>query len=381
MTLKSGILDFENCRIYAISEQDSSIIKSDDDSEINISNSLIRTTIPLYEGKDGKTIIDDSQIYIQNRQFLKCKTINIKDSIVKYQILLNTDEYKKLEAERAVDKIFSDNTSFTFFESNKGTIKIENSAFKGLYKLFSYQSRFDYIEIENSVFDKYCNLGDLSCSDDKGIIKNTIINQISDELKIRNFNIKDSEIKNSENEKINISYSKINDLIINKIRNITFDFCSFENLKATNIETINVGKENKFFKTSFNNCYFGRLYGDGNEFYNSVFSNATFESNSYRKDYLDFLFTKKDFKDTKIESCLFKNINVKNGYVINLDCNEKVKYELFELKNCIFENCESENSSFISLEGAYWSRFSRNIKTVILGSERDNIGLENLQNK
>ncbi|MCW9138042.1 hypothetical protein NMQ15_07765 [Staphylococcus haemolyticus] len=389
MTLKSGILDFENCRIYAISEQDSSIIKSDDDSEINISHSLIRTTRPLYEGEDGKTIIKDSHVDIQNQNFLKCKDIEIKNCILKRKILIDTNK----------DNSY---TSSSFFETNEGTIKIKNSTFENLKKLFSYWPRPKYIEIEDSIFDDFCELGDLKCSynaDNNGIIKNTIINQVDEELNISNFDIIDIEIKNSESKNIDISSSKVNNLKLNKVKNVTFNtctienselnkmknvsfsFCTIENLKAINVDAIDINHKNKFLKTSFNNCYFETFYRDGNEFYNSVFSNATIEPDGFKKGYLDFLFNKKDFRDTKIERCLFKNINVKGGYVINLGCYEKVKYKLFELKNCIFENCESEHSSLISLKDTYWPRFSRNSKTVILGSESDNIGLENLQNK
>lgn len=383
MTLKSGILDFENCRIYAISEQDSSIIKSDDDSEINISHSLIRTTIPLYESSNGKINIYDSHVYIQNYRFLVCKKINIKDSVFKYQKILNKEKDEVMDINNCID--FSGEYELLAFLKSRNnlvmgkSIKIENSTFKSLKNIFYSDS--DYLEIKNSFFDDYCELGELCCSDNKGLIKNTIINQIDEELNISNFDIIDSEIKNSESKNIDISNSKVNNLKLNKMKSVTFSSCSIENLKATNIDSIEVGYNNTFSKTSFNNCYFETMRKMGNEFYNSVFSNASIEPTMFKKGYLDFLFTKNDFLDTKIEGCLFKNIGVKSGYVVNLGCYEKIKSKRFEINNCIFENCKSENSLLISLKDTYWPKLSRNSKTIILGSERNNVGLENLQNK
>ncbi len=275
-------------------------------------------------------------------------------------------------------------TSSSFFETNEGSIKIKNSTFENLKKLFSYWPRPKYIEIEDSIFDDFCELGDLRCSynaDNNGIIKNTIINQIDEELNISKFDIIDSEIKNSESKNIDISNSKVNNLKLNKMKSVTFSSCSIENLKATNIDSIELGYNNTFSKTSFNNCYFETIRKMGNEFYNSVFSNASIEPTMLKKGYLDFLFTKNDFLDTKIEGCLFKNIGVKSGYVVNLGCYEKIKSKRFEINNCIFENCKSENSLLISLKDTYWPKLSRNSKTIILGSERNNVGLENLQNK
>ena len=83
--------------------------------------------------------------------------------------------------------------------------------------------------------------------------------------------------------------------------------------------------------------------------------------------------------NTIIEGCLFENIDKTDGYIINLDCYEKIKYKSFEIRNCIFKDCISNKSSFVNLESFYFPKFSNKRKNIVLGVERDNSGIENLK--
>lgn len=392
MTLQTGILDFLNCQINAINESDSKIVKSDDKSDINIFNSSIKTTMPMYESRDGNANVYDSFIDSQHREFLNCKNINIINSK-----LINSEK----------DKLIGKYNGNAFLNVFEGIIKIENSTFKNLKNIFNgYESQY---EIENSVFEDYCELGNLGYMKYRGRIVNTSIYHVDEHLNLSNVDIENCEIKEgkfrdeeiirSKYFSLTIENSKIKNLKLDSIEYVNFRSSTLENLKATNIDNITLYENNEFIESTFNKCYFDKILYQGNKFYNTIFSNASIKNSAsifynlgylnpiankskYRypkQGYLDFTANKSKYGYTKIEGCLFKNINVGDSYIINLNCQEKIKYIRYEISNSIFKDCDSDNSSFINLKSFYFPKFSKNSKDVVLGVERNNIGVENLK--
>lgn len=55
---------------------------------------------------------------------------------------------------------------------------------------------------------------------------------------------------------LSIENSKIK---LDNIEYLIFKSCSFENLKATNIDNINLNENNEFIKSLFNECYFNEI--------------------------------------------------------------------------------------------------------------------------
>lgn len=115
-----------------------------------------------------------------------------------------------------------------------------------------------------------------------------------------------------------------------------------------------------------------------NGFYNSTFSNVTYnnEKDEY-ESFIKWIVTKNDKFTTTIEGCLFNNIKVIEGFVIELTCYEKIKDVKLKIENCIFKNCESKNDRIIKLHHYYKPRFSKNIQRIILGTEKNNVGINN----
>ncbi|MEQ6181760.1 hypothetical protein AAG738_04310 [Staphylococcus saprophyticus] len=375
MTLQTGVLEFLDCQIKAINENDCIIVKSDDGSDLNIYNSSIKTNIPLFEANEGKTNVQDSFIDSQHRKLLNCKNINVINSE-----LINSER----------DKLIGKYNEGNFLSVFAGNLKIENSVFKNLKNIFGgYESPY---VIESSKFEDFCDLSGLSYMDSGGQITNTIINQIDEHLWLSNVVIENCEIKDgkfidyedlaSNYFSMEIDNSNIKNLKLDNLEFVQFKECSLTNIKATNVSDIALYENNEFIESSFDQCYFRSIINQGNKFFNSTFSNATIKNPKFsikNQGFLDFTISKSDYMDTKIEGCLFKNINVEDSYIINLVCNEKIKYKRHEISNCIFKDCNSENSSFVNLESFYFPKFSKKRKDIVLGVERDNIGIENLK--
>lgn len=376
LTLQTGVLEFLDCQINAINEKDSIIVKSEDDSYLNIYNSSIKTNIPLFEANKGNAKVQDSFIDSQHRKLLNCKNINVINSE-----LINSER----------DKLIGKYNAGKFLSVFAGNLKIENSVFKNLKNIFGgYESPY---VIESSKFEDFCDLGDLWLMGSGGQITNTIINQIDEHLWLSNVVIENCEIKDgkfrdyedlaSNYFSMEIKNSNIKNLKLDNLETVGIEQCSLTNLKANNIADIVLHENNEFIESSFDNSYFNKIIYQGNKFLNSTFSNATIKNanSSFKKQgFLDFTVKKSDYRDTKIEGCLFKNINVEDSYIINLNGHEKIKYNRHEISNCIFKDCNSENSSFINLESFYFPKFSKKRKDIVLGVERDNIGVENLKN-
>lgn len=376
LALQTGVLEFLDCQINAINEKDSIIVKSEDDSYLNIYNSSIKTNIPLFEANKGNAKVQDSFIDSQHRKLLNCKNINVINSE-----LINSKR----------NKLIGKHNGDNFLSVFAGNLKIENSVFKNLKNIFGgYESPY---VIENSKFEDFCDLGDIRYLDNGGKITNTIINQIDEYLGLSNVAIENCEIKDgkfidyedlaSNYFSMEIDNSNIKNLKLDNLEFVQFKECSLTNIKATNVADIALYENNEFIESSFDQCYFRKIINQGNKFFNSTFSNATIKNPKFsikNQGFLDFTISKSDYMDTKIEGCLFKNINVEDSYIINLKCHEKIKYNRHEISNCIFKDCNSENSSFINLESFYFPKFSKKRKDIVLGVERDNIGVENLKN-
>ncbi|RIO63445.1 hypothetical protein BUZ85_17045, partial [Mammaliicoccus sciuri] len=183
INLEKGILEFIDCEINANSDKDSIIIKSEYNSKLNIYSSSIKTTIPLYKANVGDVTINNSFIDSENKGLLNCKNITILDSK-----LINSKKNKLIEHEDFRAFIYCD----------EGSMKIENSVFQNLKKIFNcYEA--EYI-IESSVFEDFCDLGDLDLfySESTGRITNTFINQVDEHLTLSNVEIENCEIRDGK---------------------------------------------------------------------------------------------------------------------------------------------------------------------------------------
>ncbi|MEB7400192.1 hypothetical protein NGC02_01535 [Mammaliicoccus sciuri] len=370
INLEKGILEFIDCEINANSDKDSIIIKSEYNSKLNIYSSSIKSTIPLYKATVGDVTINNSFIDSENQGLLHCKNITILDSKV-----INSKKNKLIKHEDLRDFIYCD----------EGSIKIENSVFQNLKNLFFGTYNVEYI-IESSMFEDSCDLGNLFyMMESTGSITNTFINQVGKPLSLSNVEIENCEIRGggySNYFSLELENCKIQNLKLDNLDTVHFNSCSIKNLKATNIDNIKLYENNEFIESVFDKCYFDTIIYQGNKFYNSTFANADnkkSESFFHKSGYLEFTVSKSDYKETKIEGCLFENINIEDGYIINLNCHEKIKYKRHEISKCIFKECSSNKSSFINLESFYFPKLSKKRKDIVLGIERDNVGLENVK--
>ncbi|WP_210143361.1 hypothetical protein [Staphylococcus sp. GDY8P193P] len=326
ISLQSGTLEFINCHVNAISNKEF-LIESDNICEISIINSNFKTTTAICNDKNN-LIISNCNIESNAKTLVFCNNLNIINSEI------------------------------------KGLLYIE------------FQTTNTCI-IDNCIIEHHCSFktyGD-------GQISNTKFKSLKGDVSFVDLKITNCEVKSNETNFCSLDAfdCTIEDTKFENINDITLYGTNLKNSTIYKVLELVMYDNNRFESIVFDKCNSISLHEGNNKFYNSTFSNNTYnKEENQSKSFIKYIIGKKDQLNTIIEGCLFKNIIVSKGFVIELSCFEKIKDSKVTIENCIFKNCKSENKSLVKLEDFYYPKFSKNSRYLILGQEKNNIGIENI---
>lgn len=352
ITLQTGVVDFIGCQIRAICNQEY-LIGTNDNSELNIINTSIKTTTSICNSVNNLNI---TNCYIECNvdTLIYCSNLNILNS-----------QFKGFLDEK------DNRLNLVRIKSEGDLVKVENSTFINI-EFFST----NVIKLWNCNFEERCDF--ITVADSQ--ISNTKFIDLKENVNLSYFKITDCEIKGNET---NLFEMKLFDCTVENtnfenINQLDLYNTKIENSRIYNILNLNVMGSDRFESVIFDNCKSIFIGDDDNGFYNSTFSNVTYnnEKDEY-ESFIKWIVTKNDKFTTTIEGCLFNNIKVIEGFVIELTCYEKIKDVKLKIENCIFKNCESKNDRIIKLHHYYKPRFSKNIQRIILGTEKNNVGINN----
>lgn len=251
-------------------------------------------------------------------------------------------------------------------------IKLENTNLINI----EFQATNTYI-IDNCIFEHYCGFNSVG----DGQISNTKFKNLKGNIFFWHLKITNCEVNSNETNfcRLDAYNCTIEDTKFENINDITLHGTNLKNSTIYKVLELVMHENNRFESIVFDKCNSILLYGGNNKFYNSTFSNNTYNKEENQSEsFIKYIIDKKDQLDTIIEGCLFKNIIVSKGFVIELSCFEKIKDIRVKIENCIFKNCKSENKSLVKLEDFYYPKFSKNSRHLILGQEKNNIGIENI---
>ncbi|WP_220453054.1 hypothetical protein, partial [Staphylococcus xylosus] len=256
-------------------------------------------------------------------------------------------------------------------KSEGDLIKVENSTFINI-EFYSTNT----IKLWNCNFKERCDFTTIADSQ----ISNTKFIDLIEDVNLSYFRITDCEIKGNGTNLLdmNLFNCTVEDTNFENINQLGLYNTKIENSRIYNILNLYVKGSDRFESVIFDKCK-SIFIGDGdNKFYNSTFSNVIYnkEKDEY-ESFIEWVVTKEEKFTTTIEGCLFNNIKVFEGFVIELSCFEKIKDVKLKIENCIFKNCESKNDRIIKLHHYYKPRFSKNIQRIILGTEKNNVGINN----
>src|SRR5699024_6028935 len=100
----------------------------------------------------------------------------------------------------------------------------------------------------------------------------------------------------------------IEDTKFENINDITLHSTNLKNSTIYKVLELEMYKNNRFESIVFDKCNSILLYGGNNKFYNSTFSNNTYNKEENQSEsFIKYIIDKKDQLDTIIEGCLFKN--------------------------------------------------------------------------
>ncbi len=351
ISLQSGTLEFINCNVNAKSNKEF-LIESIENCEIIIDNSSFKTTTTICNDNNN-LVISNCNIESTAKTLIFCNNLNIINSRIK-GILHRESEPNYLISIK------------TFGEK----IRIENTNLKNI----EFQS-VNGFNIENCTFENYFDFLNLG----NGIIANTKFSSLKGNMNFMYIKLSNCEIYSNEINKFNMNIfaSTIEDTKFENINDITIKKTNFENATFYNVLELDIHATNRFESIIFDKCKSIVLHNGNNKFYNSTFSNKT-NNTEESESFIKYIIEKKDQLNTIIEGCLLENINVGKGVVVELSCFEKIKDIRVKIENCIFKNCKSENKSLVTLEDFYYPKFSKNSRRLILGQEKNNIGIENI---
>lgn len=352
ITLQTGVIDFIGCQIRAICNQEY-LIGTNDNSELNIINTSIKTTTTICNSVNNLNI---TNCYIECNvdTLIYCSNLNILNS-----------QFKGFLDEK------NNRLNLVRIKSEGDLTKVENSTFINI-EFYSTNT----IKLWNCNFKERCDFTTIADSQ----ISNTKFIDLKKDVNLSYFKITDCEIKGNETNlfDMNLFDCTVKDTNFENINQLDIYNTKIENSRIYNILNLNVMGSDRFESVIFDNCKSIFIGNDDNGFYNSTFSNVTYnnEKDEY-ESFIKWIVTKNDKFPTTIEGCLFNNIKVIEGFVIELTCYEKIKDVKLKIENCIFKNCESKNDRIIKLHHYYKPRFSKNIQRIILGTEKNNVGINN----
>ncbi|MEB6341609.1 hypothetical protein [Mammaliicoccus sciuri] len=352
ITLQSGILEFINCHVDAKSNKES-LIESNENCKIIIDNSSIKTTAAICNDKSN-LVISNCNIESNAKTLISCNNLNIINSQIKG--LLHNERYPNY---------------LIRIDTGDGIVNVENSNLINI----EFQT-LNSFNIENCIFDHYINFNSIG----SGQISNTKFRNVQGNMGVCYIKLSNCEINSNETNEcsLDIYKSTIEDTKIENINDIKLYETTLKNSTIYNVLKVIIRSSNRFESIIFDKCNSIKLYNGNNKFYNSTFSNKTNNKKYQSESFIEYLVGKKDELNTIIEGCLFKNIDVNQGYVVELFCNEKIKENRVKIENCIFESCKSENQRLVKLDSHYYPKFSNKPKQVKLGQEKNNIGIVNI---
>ncbi len=352
ITLQTGVVDFIGCQIRAICNQEY-LIGTNDNSELNIINTSIKTTTSICNSVNNLNI---TNCYIECNvdTLIYCSNLNILNS-----------QFKGFLDEK------DNRLNLVRIKSEGDLVKVENSTFINI-EFFST----NVIKLWNCNFEERCDF--ITVADSQ--ISNTKFIDLKEKVNLSYFKITDCEIKGNETNlfEMELFDCTVEDTNFENINQLDLYNTKIENSRIYNILNLNVMGSDRFESIVFDKCNSISLYEGNNKFYNSTFSNNTYnKEENQSKSFIKYYIEKNDQLNI-IEGCLFKNIIVSKGFVLELTCFEKIKDIRVKIENCIFKNCKSENKSLVKLEDFYYPKFSKNSRHLILGQEKNNIGIENI---
>ncbi|MDW4335111.1 hypothetical protein QI084_08535 [Staphylococcus saprophyticus] len=352
ITLQTGVIDFIGCQIRAICNQEY-LIGTNDNSELNIINTSIKTTTTICNSVNNLNI---TNCYIECNvdTLIYCSNLNILNS-----------QFKGFLDEK------NNRLNLVRIKSEGDLTKVENSTFINI-EFYSTNT----IKLWNCNFKERCDFTTIADSQ----ISNTKFIDLKKDVNLSYFKITDCEIKGNETNlfDMNLFDCTVKDTNFENINQLDLDNTKIENSRIYNILDLEVMGSDRFDSVIFDKCKSIFIHDGDNEFYNSTFSNVIYnnEKDEY-ESFIKWIVTKENKFTTTIEGCLFNNIKVFEGFVIELTCFEKIKDVKLKVENCIFKNCESKNDNIVKLHHYYKPRFSKNIQRIILGSEKNNVGINN----
>lgn len=353
ISLQSGTLEFINCHVKAISNMEF-LIESDNICEISIINSNFKTTTAICNDKNN-LIISNCNIESNAKTLVFCNNLNIINSEIKGLLYIESDPNYLIGIKTEGEIIKLENTNL---------INIE------------FQATNTYI-IDNCIFEHYCGFNSVA----DGQISNTKFKNIKRDISFWYLKITNCEVNSNETNFCRLyAYNcTIEDTKFENINDITLHDTNLKNSTIYKVLELEMHENNRFESIVFDKCNSILLHEGNNRFYNSTFSNNTYNKEENQSEsFIKYIIGKKDQLNTIIEGCLFKNIIVSKGFVIELSCFEKIKDIRVKIENCIFKNCKSENKSLVKLEDFYYPKFSKNYRHIILGQEKNNIGIEKI---
>ncbi|WP_353463094.1 hypothetical protein PYH58_00525 [Mammaliicoccus sciuri] len=345
-------MEFINCHVDAKSNKES-LIESNENCKITIDNSSIKTTAAICNDKSN-LVISNCNIESNAKTLISCNNLNIINSQIKG--LLHNERYPNY---------------LIRIDTGDGIVNVENSNLINI----EFQT-LNSFNIENCIFDHYINFNSIG----SGQISNTKFRNVQGNMGVCYIKLSNCEINSNETNEcsLDIYKSTIEDTKIENINDIKLYETTLKNSTIYNVLKVIIRSSNRFESIIFDKCNSIKLYNGNNKFYNSTFSNKTNNKKYQSESFIEYLVGKKDELNTIIEGCLFKNIDVNQGYVVELFCNEKIKENRVKIENCIFESCKSENQRLVKLDSHYYPKFSNKPKQVKLGQEKNNIGIENI---
>ncbi|MGW8021937.1 hypothetical protein ACWEX6_09125 [Staphylococcus xylosus] len=352
ITLQTGVIDFIGCQIRAICNQEY-LIGTNDNSELNIINTSIKTTTTICNSVNNLNI---TNCYIECNvdTLIYCSNLNILNS-----------QFKGFLDEK------NNRLNLVRIKSEGDLTKVENSTFINI-EFYSTNT----IKLWNCNFKERCDFTTIADSQ----ISNTKFIDLKKDVNLSYFKITDCEIKGNKTNLFDMKLfdCTVKDTNFENINQLDLDNTKIENSRIYNILDLEVMGSDRFDSVIFDKCKSIFIHDSDNEFYNSTFSNVIYnnEKDEY-ESFIKWIVTKENKFTTTIEGCLFNNIKVFEGFVIELTCFEKIKDVKLKVENCIFKNCESKNDNIVKLHHYYKPRFSKNIQRIILGSEKNNVGINN----
>uniref|UniRef100_UPI00374FA2E0 hypothetical protein n=1 Tax=Staphylococcus saprophyticus TaxID=29385 RepID=UPI00374FA2E0 len=242
ITLKTGVIDFIGCQIRAICNQEY-LIGTNDNSELNIINTSIKTTTTICNSVNNLNI---TNCYIECNvdTLIYCSNLNILNS-----------QFKGFLDEK------NNRLNLVRIKSEGDLTKVENSTFINI-EFYSTNT----IKLWNCNFKERCDFTTIADSQ----ISNTKFIDLKKDVNLSYFKITDCEIKGNETNlfDMNLFDCTVKDTNFENINQLYLDNTKIENSRIYNILDLEVMGSDRFDSVIFDKCKSIFIHDGDNEFYN-----------------------------------------------------------------------------------------------------------------